>query len=178
MSSYLAPGGGEGRRCVSLRTAALLCSAHLSFFHHGCGTFPTTKARMRPASAWRGPLLPFTRVRPTTICAGPSVNNAVGYGSASYMYARMRCARTTIIATTNAAHVRIDQLACFLFFFGLESWPVNQELSVSLNPSNLPRPSPRLSRFRAVVSDWGGRPGRWHTWLESEKALPTLASGC
>jgi hypothetical protein len=56
-----------------------------------------------------------------------------------------------------------------LFVFGIESWPVNQELSVSLNPSSLPRPSPRVSRFRAVVSDWGGRPGRWHTWLESEK---------
>ena len=46
---------------------------------------------------------------------------------------------------------------------------MNQELSVSLNPSDLPRPSPRLSRFRAVVSESGGLPGRWHTWLESEK---------
>ena len=43
----------------------------------------------------------------------PSVNNADGYDIAGYMYARMHCARTTIIATTNAAHMRIDEFACF-----------------------------------------------------------------
>ena len=72
------PAVGGGKRghhvlylLICLRIAALLCSAHRSFFHHGCGTFLATEARMRPASAWRAPAHPFSRVRPTTVCAGP-----------------------------------------------------------------------------------------------------------
>ena len=129
MYSYLRAGEGKGRRNIFAYFCELLpcCAPRTEVSSIMVVAFSDHRSEDASSLRVEGSSLPLLQ--------GPThhrLRYAAGYTIVGYkLYARTRCARMQ--------HTRASTS-----FFQLQRWPVNQELRVSLNPSSLPPPSPRL----------------------------------